>query len=281
MAVRHAMGTEFDLWEDNRRQMVRIDADQSAMTRSGRLFLLLVLCAAALTWAIPFAWMAAASLRPGSAGSPDLASLLPVGPFGVANFVEAWDSGNFPLWYLNTILLCGGILAVQCVTISLAGYAFARLRFRYRDTLFHMFLLQLMLVPPILIVPNMTTLVSLHLYDTLPGVMAPYFASAFGVFLMRQTFRTRFLVVPARQHEVAVSDGVPAPQRGERGADRRREPDPAEGQLAGSPGRRLGIDQVADQSGGGWKLESIHGLLRPAHRCLRPSRNEDFHGRAS
>jgi sn-glycerol 3-phosphate transport system permease protein len=42
-------------------------------------------------------------------------------------------------------------------------------------------------VPPILIVPNMTTLVTLHLYDTLPGVMAPYFASAFGVFLMRQT----------------------------------------------------------------------------------------------
>ena len=61
-----------------------------------------------------------------------------------------------------------------------------------------------MLVPPILIVPNMTTLVALHLYDTLPGVMAPYFASAFGVFLMRQTFRT----IPRDYEEAALVDGA-------------------------------------------------------------------------
>ena len=112
---------------------------------------LMLLSTAALLWAIPFAWMAVASLRPGGAGAADMASLLPAGPFSLSNFAEAWSSGSFPLWYLNTILVCGGILAVQCVTISLAGYAFARLRFRYRETLFYLFLLQLMLVPPILI----------------------------------------------------------------------------------------------------------------------------------
>jgi sn-glycerol 3-phosphate transport system permease protein len=164
----------------------------------------LLLCAAALLWAIPFAWMAVASLRPGGAGAADIASLVPAGPFGLGNFVEAWSSGHFPLWYLNTVLLCSGILGMQCVTISLAGYAFARLRFRWRETLFHLFLLQLMLVPPILIVPNMTTLVTLHLYDTLLGVMAPYFASAFGVFLMRQTFRT----IPREYEEAALVDGA-------------------------------------------------------------------------
>jgi sn-glycerol 3-phosphate transport system permease protein len=166
--------------------------------------IVLLLCAAALLWAIPFAWMAVASLRPGGAGAADIASLLPAGPFGLGNFVEAWSSGHFPLWYLNTVLLCSGILGMQCVTISLAGYAFARLRFRWRETLFHLFLLQLMLVPPILIVPNMTTLVTLHLYDTLLGVMAPYFASAFGVFLMRQTFRT----IPREYEEAALVDGA-------------------------------------------------------------------------
>ena len=132
----------------------------------------LLLCLVALLWLAPFAWMVVASLRPAGAGAADLASLAPSGPFGLANFIEAWESGHFPLWYLNTILLCGGILAVQCVTISLAGYAFARLRFRGRETLFYLFLLQLVLVPPILIVPNMTTLVALHVYDTLPVVMA-------------------------------------------------------------------------------------------------------------
>ncbi len=164
----------------------------------------LLLCAAALLWTVPFAWMFVASLRPGGAGAADIASLIPAGPFSLVNFTDAWSSGHFPLWYLNTILLCAGILAVQCLTVSLAGYAFARLQFPYRNTLFHMFLLQLMLVPPILIVPNMTTLVSLHLYNTLPGVMAPYFASAFGVFLMRQTFRT----IPREYEEAALVDGA-------------------------------------------------------------------------
>jgi len=180
----------------------RIDADQPGM-KSIRPAISL-LCLVALLWLAPFAWMLVASLRPGGAGAADIASLAPNGPFGLGNFVEAWQSGHFPLWYLNTILLCGGILAVQCVTISLAGYAFARLRFRGRETLFYLFLLQLMLVPPILIVPNMTTLVALRLYDTLPGVMAPYLASAFGVFLMRQTFRT----IPREYEEAALVDGA-------------------------------------------------------------------------
>lgn len=158
----------------------------------------------ALLWLIPFAWMAVASVRLAGAGAMDLASLLPKGPFGWGNFSDAWDSGTFPLWYLNTIIVCGGILAVQCVTVSLAGYAFARMRFRGSGVLFFLFLLQLMLPPPMLIVPNLTTLVSLHLYDTLAGIMAPYCASAFGVFLMRQTFRT----LPKEYEEAAVIDGA-------------------------------------------------------------------------
>jgi sn-glycerol 3-phosphate transport system permease protein len=166
--------------------------------------LLLLTTAAALLWFIPFAWMAVASVRHNSAGAADLASLIPSGPFSLDNFGDAWTSGHFPLWYLNTILVCGGILIVQCVTVSLAGYAFARMRFPGQNTLFAMFLLQLMLVPPILIVPNLSTLVALHLYDTLPGIMAPYFASAFGVFLMRQTFRG----IPREYEEAAVVDGA-------------------------------------------------------------------------
>ncbi|HET6305957.1 MAG TPA: carbohydrate ABC transporter permease [Rhodopila sp.] len=174
------------------------------MRRDGAWLALLLACAGALLWVIPFAWMAVASVRQGSAGAADLASLAPSGPFGWGNFAEAWESGHFPLWYLNTVLVCGGILAVQCVTVSLAGYAFARMRFAGREVLFALFLLQLLLVPPILIVPNMGTLVALHLYDTLPGIMAPYFASAFGVFLMRQTFRG----IPREYEEAALVDGA-------------------------------------------------------------------------
>jgi sn-glycerol 3-phosphate transport system permease protein len=174
------------------------------MKREIPLFALVLACAAALLWFVPFAWMAVASFRHNGAGAADLASLMPSGPFSLWNFTDAWTSGHFPLWYLNTVIVCGGILVVQCITVSLAGYAFARMRFAGRDTLFALFLLQLMLVPPILIVPNMTTLVTLHLYDTLAGIMAPYLASAFGVFLMRQTFRN----IPREYEEAALVDGA-------------------------------------------------------------------------
>jgi sn-glycerol 3-phosphate transport system permease protein len=169
-----------------------------------RSLILLLTAGAAVLWVIPFAWMATASIRLSGAGAADLASLIPSAPLGLSNFADAWSSGHFPLWYVNTILVCGGILIVQCVTISLAGYAFARMRFPGQNLLFVAFLLQLLLVPPILIVPNLTTLVALHLYDTLPGIMAPYFASAFGVFLMRQTFRT----IPRDYEEAAQIDGA-------------------------------------------------------------------------
>ena len=162
----------------------------------------LIALPAALVWAVPFAWMAVASLRPGYA--PDIASLWPAGPFGAGNIREAWESGRFPLWYMNTVLLCAGILLVQFVTVSMAGYAFARLRFRGERLVFAAFLLQLLLVPTLLIVPNLVTLSAAGLYDTLPGVAAPYLASAFGVFLMRQTFRG----IPRDYEEAAVLDGA-------------------------------------------------------------------------
>jgi len=171
------------------------------MTGARNLILLLV-TAAALLWAIPFVWMVAASLRPDEAANA--ASLWPGLHPVTANFIEAWQSGQFPLWYFNTIVVCAGILLVQCVTVSCAGYAFARLRFPGQSVVFTLFLLQLLLVPTVLIVPNLTTLVQLHLYDTLPGIMAPYFASAFGVFLMRQTFRT----IPRDFEDAAMIDGA-------------------------------------------------------------------------
>jgi sn-glycerol 3-phosphate transport system permease protein len=157
---------------------------------------------AALLWAVPFVWMVVASLRP--AYAPDIASLWPTGPLSVDNIVEAWADGSFPRWYFNTVLLCGGILLVQIVTVSMAGYAFARLKFPGERIVFGAFLLQLLLVPTLLIVPNLSTLSAIGLYDTLVGVAAPYLASAFGVFLMRQTFRA----IPREYEEAAVLDGA-------------------------------------------------------------------------
>ncbi|WP_422001343.1 carbohydrate ABC transporter permease [Reyranella sp.] len=164
-----------------------------------------LLSAVAFLWASPFLWMLVAAFRPEGAGSADMASLWPGTTPTLENVRYALEAGDFGLYYVNTLIVVVGVLAVQCVTVSLAGYAFARLRFPGRDLLFYGFLLQLMLVPPALIVPNLTTVVDLGLYDSLPGVMAPYFASAFGTFLMRQTF----LALPRDFEEAAAIDGAP------------------------------------------------------------------------
>jgi sn-glycerol 3-phosphate transport system permease protein len=165
--------------------------------------------AAASVWIIPFAWMVVAAFRPGAFGGGVPASLLPTFVPTLANFAEAWASADFPRYLLNTIAICGGILGVQLVTITLAGYAFARMRFPGKRIIFYLFLLQLMLVPVVLIVPNLTMIARLGLYDTLPGVMAPYFASAFGTFLMRQAFAA----IPRELEDAAIIDGATVLQR--------------------------------------------------------------------
>lgn len=176
-----------------------------ARRRLSAALLTALLSAVAFLWAAPFLWTLLASFRPDSAGSAAIASLWPDFRPTLDNFRNALDSGSFGLYYLNTLIVVAGVLAAQCVTVSLAGYAFARLRFPGRDLLFYAFLLQLMLVPPALIVPNLAMVVDLGLYDTLAGVMAPYFASAFGTFLMRQTF----LALPRDFEEAAAIDGAP------------------------------------------------------------------------
>ncbi len=165
---------------------------------------MVLIAVAAVLWLVPFLWMAVAAFRPEVSGAMDIASLWPHGPFTFDNFTEAWTDGHFLLWYVNTIAMCAGILAVQCVTISLAGYAFARLKFRYRGAIFITFLLQLLLPPSVLVVPNLLMITQLGIHDTLLGIMAPYLASSFGVFLMRQTFRA----IPRDFEDAAMVDGA-------------------------------------------------------------------------
>lgn len=170
-------------------------------------FALVVLLA--LVWLIPFLWMVVAALRPPSDGINAMAVLVPSLSPTLDNIRDAWQIGDFPRYIVNTTIICGGILLVQFVTVSLAGFAFARLSFAGKTLIFYLFLMQLMLVPVLLIVPNLTLVAKLGLYDTLTGVMLPFFASAFGTFLMRQAFEA----IPAELEDAALIDGAGVFQR--------------------------------------------------------------------
>ena len=162
---------------------------------------LLVGCLA-FVWLFPLLWALSTSLRPPGQLGSQIASLWVHHP-SLANFAEAWSDAPFLRLYYNTAVVVFGILGVQLVTVTLAAYAFARLEFWGRDLLFKLFLLQLMVAPSALIFPNFQTVKSLGLLNTRLGIMIPYFASAFGTFLVRQTFRA----VPRDLEDAAAIDG--------------------------------------------------------------------------
>jgi sn-glycerol 3-phosphate transport system permease protein len=114
----------------------------------------------------------------------------PLAPLTLKNLVAAWQAAPFARYLVNTVMLVTLILAAQFVLCTLAAFAFARLAFPGRDLLFAVVLLQLMVMPDVLLVENYRTLVQLHLVDTILGIALPYLGSAFGIFLLRQTFLT-------------------------------------------------------------------------------------------
>jgi len=125
-------------------------------------------------------------------------------PLTLQNFANAWAAAPFARYFLNTFALVTMILAAQLVLSTMAAYAFARYRFRGSDLLFMLVLTQLMVMPDVLIVENYGTMNALGLRDTILAIGLPYFASAFGIFLLRQTFKT----VPRELDEAATVEGA-------------------------------------------------------------------------
>lgn len=164
---------------------------------------LIALAIVALGWAIPMLWAIAVSVHPPE--EPLSAANLWFGTHPTLdNYAQAFKIAPFAQYYINTIIIVFGILIVQLITISLAGYAFARFQFRGQNILFFLILLQLMVPSSALIVPNYSTIRQLRLFDTLIAVMLPFFGSAFGTFLMRQTFKT----IPRDLDDASKMDGA-------------------------------------------------------------------------
>ena len=111
-----------------------------------------------------------------------------------------------PFWrmFFNTVLYAGCVTAGQVFFCSLAGYAFARLQFRGRDTLFVLYLGTLMVPLTVTVIPQFILMRTVGWVDTPWAMIVPgLFGSAFGTYLMRQFFRT----LPTDLEEAAILDG--------------------------------------------------------------------------
>lgn len=124
-------------------------------------------------------------------------------PLTLENFRAVWQGTPWFGYFLNTFSLVTLVLIGQFVLTTFAGYAFAQFRFPGRDLLFLLVLLQLFILPEILIVENYAMISRLGLFDTVFAMGLPYMASAFGIFLMRQAFKS----VPKELEEAAKIEG--------------------------------------------------------------------------
>ena len=154
----------------------------------------------ALLWILPLAYALWAAIH----SSAYSAHFTLNAPLTLENFVKAWNAAPFARYFLNTFMLVTMILAAQLVLCTLAAYAFARFRFYGRELAFILVLLQLMIMPDVLIVENYRTMSAAGIIDTIPAIGLPYMASAFGIFLLRQTFKT----VPSELDEAARVEGA-------------------------------------------------------------------------
>ncbi len=127
-----------------------------------------------------------------------------VAPLTLENFRRAWDAAPFARYFLNSFMLVTMVLAAQLVLCTLAAYAFARFEFPGKSVMFALVLVQLMIMPDVLVVENYVTLGKLGILDSIPAIGLPYMASAFGIFLLRQTFKT----IPRELDEAARVEGA-------------------------------------------------------------------------
>lgn len=162
-----------------------------------------LLCLGAVVMVFPFLWQLLTAFKTygESIAVPPL--LLP-SEWDLGNFAEVFDAVPFGSMFLNSVLLTVGRTLGQVVLCTMAGYAFARMRFPGRDVLFIVFLSVLMVPDQLFLLPQYDIIQSLGWLNTLTALVVPGIFSAFGTFLMRQFFKG----LPVEMEEAARLDGA-------------------------------------------------------------------------
>ncbi len=120
------------------------------------------------------------------------------------NYTEVLQRAPFARWFLNTLVVTVVVVAGNLLFCSLAGYAFARIKFFGRDVVFILVLATLMIPFQVIMIPTFLIVRKLGLIDTLGALIVPNLAGAFGIFLLRQFFRS----LPIELEEAARIDGA-------------------------------------------------------------------------
>jgi multiple sugar transport system permease protein len=171
--------------------------------RVAKIVLYLVLIAGLLVVVGPFLWMALASLKP----EAEIRAIPPTWwphTFTLGNFRELFSRLDFPTYFLNSTIVAALTTAGNLLFCSLLGYALAKLKFPGRKAMFLVVLGMLMVPGMVTFVPQFVLVSNLGLANSYAGLVLPFLAGPFGVFLMRQFL----LSIPDDLIEAARVDGA-------------------------------------------------------------------------
>lgn len=124
-------------------------------------------------------------------------------PLTIENYVNVFEEIPLSTYFMNSLIVASITTFGQVVISAMAGYAFARLNFKYRDTLFLIILITMLIPPQVNIIPLFFLMRELHLIDTYQALILPGLFGGLGVFMMRQYF----LTLPKDLEESARIDG--------------------------------------------------------------------------
>ena len=173
----------------------------------GRVFTYTVLTLGIVIAIVPFLWMISGSLM--NLTEATGRAVLPRTPQW-SNYGEAWTGANFKDYFLNSVIIAVITVSGQLVFSTMAGYAFARIKFPGKDFLFTLMLTTLMIPEAVTWIPNFITVVWLGRVGPIPWInnwpalTIPFMASAFSIFLLRQFFNQ----VPGELWDSAQIDGA-------------------------------------------------------------------------
>ena len=172
----------------------------------------LFLCLIAFAISFPFIWMVSASFKPRR--EIEEIQIVPKAPT-LKNYPIVLDripdpgtdkmlGLRFGRWYFNSVFIAVGVTLLQVLTSAMAAYAFSRIQWKGRDTVFLLYLATMMIPGVVTMIPNFQVMVSLNFLNSYHGLILPAAFSAFGAFLLRQFM----LSIPRSMDEAAIIDGA-------------------------------------------------------------------------
>ena len=126
------------------------------------------------------------------------------------NYITAFTKGNLAVYLKNTVINTGATLVVEIVFITLAAFAFSKLKMKFKNVIFYMILINMLIPTPIILLPMYLQVINLNIQNTLAAIVFPYFQgfAPLGLILLKNYMDG----IPNEIIEAAKIDGCSTPR---------------------------------------------------------------------